>query len=87
MGKIDINTIIKRDDGGWMVDDGWWRIEDFSVAGGDTPSTDDRHRLSSAERKSVMEKSKLFQKLHRLATQKSTPPYRHILFRIVDDDI
>ena len=28
-----------------MIDGGWWRIEDFSVAGGDTSSTDDRHRL------------------------------------------
>ena len=28
-------------------------VEDFSVAGGDTSSPDDRHRLSSAERKTV----------------------------------
>lgn len=47
-----------------MMDGGWWRIDDFSVVEGDTSSPDDPHRLSSAERKSVMEKSKLFQKLH-----------------------
>ena len=33
-----------------MVEDGWWRIEDFSVAEGDTSSLDDPHRLSPAER-------------------------------------
>ena len=36
-----------------MVEDGWWMVEDFSVAEGDTPSTDDRHRLSPAERATV----------------------------------
>ena len=30
-----------------------WRLPDAQVAGGDTSSTDDRHRLSSAERKTV----------------------------------
>ena len=33
-----------------MIDDGWWRIDDFSVAEGDTSSTDDRHRLFPANR-------------------------------------
>ena len=47
-----------------MMDGGWWKIDDFSVSEGETSSPDDPHRLSSAERKSVMEKSKLFQKLH-----------------------
>ena len=36
-----------------MIDGGGWRVEDFSVAEGDTSSPDDRHRLSSAERKTV----------------------------------
>jgi hypothetical protein len=70
-----------------MMDGGWWKIEDFSVSEGETSSPEDPHRLSSAERKSVMGTSKLFQKLHRLATHKSIAPDLHILFRIVDDDI
>lgn len=57
-----------------MMDGGWWKIEDFSVSEGETSSPDDPHRLSSAERKSVMEKSKLFQKLHRLAIVKRIIP-------------
>ena len=36
-----------------MIDGGGLRMEDFSVAGGDISSTDDRHRLSSAERATV----------------------------------
>ena len=35
------------------MDGGGWRIEDFSVAEGDTSSTDDPHRLSSTERATV----------------------------------
>ena len=36
-----------------MVDDGGMMVEDFSVAEGDTSSTDDPHRLSHAERATV----------------------------------
>lgn len=43
-----------------MIDGGWWRIDDFSVAKGDTSSTDDRHRLSPAELKTIREKANHF---------------------------
>ena len=36
-----------------MIDDGGWKIDDFSVSEGDTSSPDDPHRLSSAERATV----------------------------------
>ena len=39
-----------------MVDGGGMMVEDFSVAEGDTPSLDDRHRLSPAERATVGER-------------------------------